>query len=248
MFKHLHPSILLALHGGFDPLRASFIEDEGGGDEGGGDPAPAPKFTQDDIDRIVTSRLRKSQGEQTAMASQLEEMKARLEEMRVANEGKGDEDAAKRVARQLEQSQEQIKTLQAEREQLANTATAASQSRDAYIIQQQATQALLSSGVLTSALGHATADFIRNAELETVDGKHTVIVRVDGVPYEDSGDGKELAKAAAKYLAANTFYQAAKTGSGSGSPTSGGKGPPMQGMEGAPIGVLLNHGLSTPIK
>lgn len=244
-----------------------FAPDDGGGGAGaggGGGSGDEKKFTQADIDRIVTDRLKKASGELTALQAKVQEQATALGELGEIK--KKLEDADKRETAAREEAELKGKTelerlqiaitkltdagkqkdaaLQAKDQEWQQKHGALSTAFDDHVKTQLAAAALLGAKVHGAAAADAAMMFMRSAAIDLDEKRGIKSVSIDGTPFSD------LKSAAAEWLKTKPWYAEAQPG-GSGTPPGAGRsGQPLSAKDLASRTPeeLLNEGLSSPVK
>ena len=196
---------------------------EGGGAGGGASGGDAPKFTQADLDRVVTERVRKLNDELKSLkgvAGEVETLKQRAaefeaEKAKAAEEAelKGKSDLEK-LQHQLKKAGESYKAYEAESAkkyaELEGKLKARESEHIGYVKKTLASEAILT-GAAEGMGPYALEAFLREADIQLGEGNALVGVVYDGKPYEKPGD------------AAKAFFAKAP---GFAKPPAGGSGGP----------------------
>lgn len=197
-------------------------EGEGAGGGGAGDDK---KFVQADLDRIAAQVRRDTESRFAGFedlkkkAAQADELGTELQKAKDALELK-DKDAAEQQRILAERARQQADKEMTELKKQVGEITAA---RDGAATKLRSFQiattvgaALHAASVLQSAHGDALASFLASAEIEVGDKGEVANVKYDGIPQKD------LAAAAAAFLAAKPHFKAAKPGGGGTTTPNGG--------------------------
>lgn len=179
-------------------------------------PAPAPSFSQDDVNRIVAERLKKI-GDVDALraqAAKAAEYEGELARLREEAELAGKSEAEKAKAR-IEANEKRFRAELESRDKATAEATAKAAAAEAKyrakVVDAQISSALVESKVHAPAHGTAMRDFLATAEIETDDDHKVTAVTVAGKRFSD------VKQAAAAFLEANPFLLAHSGNGGSGS-------------------------------
>lgn len=191
--------------------------------EGGGGGEAAKTFSQEDVNRIVSERVKKMQADLDAAKSalgDLETIKAKLAEADSERE-KAREEAELKGKSELEKLQIQLKKAND-----AASASAAEWSKKyaeqekatlaerekfvSHVTRSTLTEALAASGALGTAIGDATLSLLSEAQIERDENAGIKSITVGGKSFEKAAD------AAKHFLSTKPFYAApAKGGAGS---------------------------------
>lgn len=213
--------------GGLPHERSVFFAPENGdgggggsGDNKGNEQKPVPKHTDDDVNRIVAERVKKSTAEAAEAKAKLDELtkaqteaQAKIDELELRGKSEADKAriAAEKAAKKIEEERELAVKGKADSDAKA---LASDTKLRSYVLSTSATQALIAAKVLPDGVKHAVRAFLDDVKIET-DADHTITsIQFEGVAKTT------LAEAAIEWLKKNPVFAPHVGGGG----TRGGAG------------------------